>query len=208
MFTAKFAKKTMNLNEVKLRGNAYSYKEFIQLVKNLFNQNRVTGAEQSEAKLEATKINIQRFDRIYKNTVLSEELTQTIKSIKNPQVWYLIVEGWCGDCAQIVPVVAKISEANPYIELKLVIRDENPEFMDSYLTNGGKSVPKLVCYDKQTGNEVAQWGPRPQKIQEKVKALKTSNPEISHDEFVLNVHTWYAQDKTQSIQNDFILLFS
>ena len=198
----------MNLNDVKIRGNAYSYNEFIQQVKKLFNQKQVTGSEQSEAKLEATKINIQRFDRLYKTTVLSEVLTLTIKSIKAPQMWYLIVEGWCGDCAQIVPVVAKISEVNPFIELKMVIRDENPEFMDSYLTNGGKSVPKLVCYDKQTGNEVAQWGLRPQKIQEKVKALKTSNPEISHDEFVLNVHTWYAQDKTQSIQSDFINLFS
>ena len=138
----------MNSKEIKLSGKKYSYPEFVSLVKSLFADKKVTGAEQSEAKLDATKINIQRYERIYRTTQLNNDLIQTIKSVTNPMVWYLIVEGWCGDCAQIVPVIARIAELNNAIELKIVIRDENPEFMDAYLTNGGRSVPKLICFDK------------------------------------------------------------
>lgn len=198
----------MNIKEAKIKGNEFSYSELLNLVKTLFAKNLVTGLEQSEAKLEATKINIQRFDRIYKTTALNEDLKNALKNIKTPQIWYLIVEGWCGDCAQIVPVIARIAEASDKVELKIILRDENPEFMDAYLTNGGKSVPKLISYNKHTGEELYQWGPRPQKIQAMVKSFKQENPEVNHDEFVKNVHTWYAQDKTQSIQNDFLNIFA
>jgi len=198
----------MNIKEAKIKGNEFSYSELLNLVKTLFAKNLVTGLEQSEAKLEATKINIQRFDRIYKTTALNEDLKNALKNIKTPQIWYLIVEGWCGDCAQIVPVIARIAEASDKVELKIILRDENPEFMDAYLTYGGKSVPKLISYNKHTGEELYQWGPRPQKIQAMVKSFKQENPEVNHDEFVKNVHTWYAQDKTQSIQNDFLNIFA
>lgn len=198
----------MNIKEAKIKGNEFSYSELLNLVKTLFAKNLVTGLEQSEAKLEATKINIQRFDRIYKTTALNEDLKNALKNIKTPQIWYLIVEGWCGDCAQIVPVIARIAEASDKVELKIILRDENPEFMDAYLTNGGKSVPKLISYNKHTGEELYQWGPRPQKIRAMVKSFKQENPEVNHDEFVKNVHTWYAQDKTQSIQNDFLNIFA
>jgi thiol-disulfide isomerase/thioredoxin len=198
----------MNIKEANINGNKYSFSELLNLVKSLYAKNLVTGLEQSEAKLEATKINIQRFERIYKTTVLEENLSNAIKNIKNSQAWYLIVEGWCGDCAQIVPVIAKIAEESNNIELKILLRDENSEFMDAYLTNGGRSVPKLISYDKRSGEEIYQWGPRPQKIQEMVKNFKKENPTVSHDEFVKNVHTWYSQDRTQSIQNDFLNIFT
>ncbi len=198
----------MNIKEIKIKGNEFSFSELLNLVKALFAKNLVTGSEQGEARLEATKINIQRFDRIYKTTALNEDLKNALKNIKTPQIWYLIVEGWCGDCAQIVPVISRIAEASDKIELKILLRDENPEFMDAYLTNGGRSVPKLICFDKHTGEELHQWGPRPQKIQAMVKSFKQENPEVNHDEFVKNVHTWYAQDKTQSIQNDFLNIFA
>jgi hypothetical protein len=48
-----------------------------------------------------------------------------------------------------------------------------------------------------------QWGPRPKAIQEMVSAYKQEFPNATHDEFVQQLHLWYARDKTNAIQNEF-----
>lgn len=61
----------------------------------------------------------------------------------------MITEGWCGDAAQILPFINKISELNEKIELKLVLRDQHPEVMDEFLTDGSRSIPKVVVLNKE-----------------------------------------------------------
>ena len=114
----------------------FSYQEFKKLMGSLFEQGKVTGARQSTSLLEATGMNLHRMKRIDKTGSLNEKVQQTLQTIKSRWTWYIITEGWCGDSSQNVPIIARIAESSPNIDLKLLLRDENPELIDNYLTNG------------------------------------------------------------------------
>ncbi|HEU0052219.1 MAG TPA: thioredoxin family protein, partial [Longimicrobium sp.] len=81
--------------------------------------------------------------------------------------WKLLVisEDWCGDAFNTVPVIAKVAEALPNFELRVVKRDENLELMDEYLTNGSRSIP-LVVVLRDDFTPAGRWGPRPAELQE------------------------------------------
>ncbi|MBK0401531.1 thioredoxin family protein [Adhaeribacter sp. BT258] len=149
--------------------------------------------------LEYTKLNLQRMKRLDKTVSLRPEVTEALEKLNRKLQWVVISEGWCGDAAQNVPVLAKIAEASEgKITLEFVLRDQNLELMDLYLTNGGRSIPKLICFDADTQEELGTWGPRPAAAQEMFIRLK--NEGVPKDEFISAVHTWYSNDKTQSMQ--------
>lgn len=185
--------------------NPYTYKDYKDLVLNLAENSGNTG-EKTNERIVATKLNSQRLKRIDKQCELNTELINAIKEYKTEVVWILLVESWCGDGAQCLPVISKIADTSSNIELKIILRDENSEIMDSYLTNGSRSIPKLICINKNTNEEIGTWGPRPTNIQKMVIEYKKEFPNANHDEFVTNLHLLYAKDKTKSIQEDFLAL--
>ena len=145
-------------------------------------------------------LNIQRSQRIAKTVQLSDAITNEIKSLHHKINWLLITEHWCGDSAQTLPVMNAVAEAsNGLIDLRIVYRDENPDLMNAYLTNGGKAIPKLIQLDTKY-NVTGTWGPRPNEAQRLVKELK-SNPDTAAT-YADKLHKWYADDKTASTQRD------
>src|SRR5690554_3571043 len=114
--------------------------------------------------LDYFKLNRSRQRRWLKTAEINADLTQIIKSIDKKQTWYLITEPWCGDAAHNVPFIYKMTELNPNIELKIVWRDTAPYMIEDYLTNGGKSIPKLVIRDENE-KDLHVWGPRPAECQ-------------------------------------------
>lgn len=182
--------------------NQFSYAKYYDLMSILAENGDTTGDRTIEH-IEATKINAQRFKRIDKHLELNDELIKAATDFKSACQWIVIAESWCGDGAQCIPVIAKIAELSPNIELKIILRDENPEIMDAYLTNGSRAIPKLICFDKATNTEVGTWGPRPHKIQREAMDFKKHNPGAPHYQFVNNLHLCYARDKTRSIQDEF-----
>lgn len=145
-------------------------------------------------------INWQRTQRIEKSFKLSDKLKTQLTTLKESVRWLLISEHWCGDAAQILPVLNGISEAsNGKIELRIVYRDQNPDLMNAHLTGSSKSIPKLVQLDKNfvvTG----QWGPRPIEAQKLVLQLK-ADP-ITAPTYAERLHKWYALDRQQSIERE------
>lgn len=185
---------------------AYSYPEYEKLIHNLLVENKTTGPNQHPKLVKFTEVNQHRMVRIAKTLQLLPEINQTLKQLNRNLLWVVLTEAWCGDAAQNIPVMAKIADASGgKIELKLLLRDENPQLMDQYLTNNTRSIPKLICLDATNGQELGTWGPRPAKAQELVETLK-ANPEISKEEFLQSVQLWYAKDRTLSTQYEFAAL--
>ncbi|MFI5150896.1 MAG: thioredoxin family protein [Bacteroidia bacterium] len=190
------------LTQIKLNG-VMSFEEYFTYVQDLAGKNQTSGETQSEERIAATKLNAQRMRRLRKQTVLQPGLVRSLSAVKHRWEWVLIVESWCGDGAQNLPVLAKMTELVPdKINLKVVLRDANIELIDAHLTNNARAVPKLICFNRDTKSKTGTWGPRPAVIQERVRVLKL-NTNLSHDEFVHTLHTWYADDKTASLQNEF-----
>ncbi|MBC5774728.1 thioredoxin family protein [Pontibacter sp. KCTC 32443] len=188
--------------------NPMTYQQFKALTEELIALNKTTGDEQTEQKINFTKLNQQRMKRVEKQFVIQPELNELLAQNNVNWNWLILVESWCGDGAQLLPAIAAIAEQTPGITLTVLLRDENPELMNTCLTNNSRSIPKLICIDAETGERIFTWGPRPTAIQEQVKQFKTLNPEVSHDELVQQIQLWYAKDRSQALQQDLYLLIS
>lgn len=102
-------------------------------------------------------------------------------------------EDWCGDATNTVPVLARWAEQAANVELRILRRDEHPEVMDRYLTNGtARSIPVVIVLTEDM-EEVGWWGPRPTELQ----AWVTGERAIGRDKKDLypDVRRWYAKDK-------------
>lgn len=186
---------------------AYDYAQFSALTEQLFAEGKTTNDDNSEGMLDYTKLNISRTRRIDKKGVISEATAEVIRSIEAKQIWFVITEGWCGDSAQLLPYINKMAELNELVELKIILRDEYPEIMDAYLTNGvSRSIPKMVVLDEDL-KAIAEWGPRPEAVQAKFVEDR-DNPEIGMAKAKQNMHTLYTWDKGALIQEEFRVLFS
>ena len=188
-----------------LLNDTYTFKEYFQLVSNLVEQNRTTGPNQSELNSQYTRLNFQRLKRIVKTLQISDELTGAIRQIQSDMLWIVIVEAWCGDVPQNLPYFDAISNASDKIRLKIVLRDDNPEVMDQFLTNGSRSIPKLICLDPETFEVIGSWGPRPEGATELVKKM-IKDPKITKDMRNEAVQRWYLQNKGIQLQSELSLL--
>ncbi len=189
-----------------------NYAAYRQLIDDLFAENKTTGDNHSEAFLHYTKMNIARMNRLDKTTRLTKESIVNIMHIERPLIWLVLTEAWCGDAAQILPVMNKLANENEHIELRMILRDEHLGIMDAFLTNGGRSIPKLICLDAETLDVLGSWGPRPEEVQEKVMTLKKELATVTDDdqrkakneEAKKDIQLWYAKDKTKSIQKELL----
>ena len=187
-------------------GNTYSFEAYKEHVLDLVTQGKTSGPEQREDLIHFTELNAKRMKRVEKTTVLTDAVKENLLKLSQPLTWLLISEAWCGDAAQIVPVIGKIAAETEHLDLKIILRDEHEEIMDQYLTNGGRSIPKLICLDDQH-REVFSWGPRPKTIQQVVTDTKAEGI-TDHAILVERIQNAYNQDRSSSIQQELSELMS
>lgn len=186
---------------------ALTYNEYRIFVDELAKQGKTTGAEQKESLIEYTRLNSRRMKRWDKTIKLPEWGFEILKKFDKPVLWIVLTESWCGDAAPSIPVMNKLAEASPNITLKLVLRDENPDLMNLFLTNGSMSIPKLIMVDLQTNQVLNTWGPRPSKATELVESYKAEHGELS-PEFKQDLQLWYNKDKGENILQDLLSLLT
>ncbi|MFC4212255.1 thioredoxin family protein [Pedobacter lithocola] len=188
----------INYNEI-FNEQGMDYLTYRALIDKLLLEGKATGDVTYD--LHYTKMNVQRMSRVDKTISLTNELTSTVEHLKENYKFLVITEGWCGDAAQIVPVINKIATASlGKIDLKFVLRDKNLPLIDAHLTNGGRAIPVLLVLNETGDKVLATWAPRPQVLQELLKEWRKETTEMT----ILSekLHGWYAKDKTQSTQQE------
>ena len=106
----------------------------------------------------------------------------------------VIAEDWCGDAVNTVPILARLADETPGLELRIIQRDTNPAVMDQYLTNGSRSIPIVIALDEEF-RELGHWGPRPSELQTWVMSNRSTMPK---GELYPKVRTWYARDRGET----------
>ena len=146
--------------------------------------------------------NWSRQSRMDRKLTLREDLVAAVKDIQEPLNWLVITEHWCGDASQINPIIQKVAaESDGKINLRFIYRDENEELINAHLTDGrSKSIPILLHMDT-TFKVLGTYGPRPAVAQKIVMDILADGGDYNMD-----LHTWYARDKQQSIQDDLVRL--
>lgn len=182
-----------------------SFSEYRELVEKLVEDQSTTGKDKTDALINYTMLNDRRMRRWDKTVKLSEEDIASIKSYDKKATWLVITESWCGDAAHVMPVINKVAELNDKIDYKIVMRDENDALMDSFLTNGGRAIPKLIMIDDSTNEVVNTFGPRPSVATKLVNDYKALHGKLT-PEFKEDLQRWYNKDKGQSTVSDLINL--
>jgi len=185
---------------------AKTYFEYKSLILDLIKEGRSTGINQNEDLLNYSRLNDKRMKRLDKQTKLSESAKEKISRIDKNFTWLVLTESWCGDAAQTLPVLNKFSEVNPNIDLKVVLRDENEELMNQFLTNGSKSIPKLIVIDKNK-KVVSSWGPRSKVATKMVMDYKEKHGKLDAG-FKKDLQVWYHEDKGVNIEKDIVELLT
>ena len=180
---------------------AMTYAEYIKLIDDLLIDGKTTGTNQSEAMFNYGKLNRQRMHRLEKTVKLNESVIKTAKNVDRKMIWLIITEGWCGDAAQNIPTIEKIAAESENIETRYILRDENLELIDAYLTNKARSIPKLIALDADTLQELGVWGPRPETAMNYFYEMK--NEGLEKPEMMEKLQRWYLADKEQAIQAEF-----
>lgn len=106
----------------------------------------------------------------------------------------VIAEDWCNDAVSTVPVLARLAESVPGLELRILRRDEHPDLMDDYLTDGARAIPIVILLNEAC-EEIGVWGPRPIELQDWVLA----NEAMDKTERNREVRKWYARDRGESV---------
>ncbi len=195
---------------------AMTYSDYQNLFDELVTTHKTTGPDQSEDLIGYTRMNYIRMARLEKTARLDMFVEERLEKVQQPLIWLVLVEAWCGDVAQAIPVMQHMAEMNDHIELRLILRDEHPEIMDAFLTYGTRSIPKLLILDRETRTVLDTWGPRPEDLQQlviselkNIRALKDEDQrEVEYNKLLTRVQKWYAHDRTHSIQREisFVLM--
>lgn len=181
-----------------------SYDQYRKMVSDLLADGKSTGSNQSDSLLNYSMLNDRRMKRLDKTVRLAEETITSAKEVKEPVTWLVLTEGWCGDAAQTLPVINKIANESDQIDLKIVLRDENEDLMNQFLTNGGKSIPKLIALD-ENNDVIDSWGPRPSIPTKMVADYKKEHGALDAD-FKKDLQIWYNKDKGINTQQDMMRL--
>ena len=179
-----------------------TFGQYIGMIDALLAEGRTTGPDTSSVMADYGRLNRQRMRRLENTTTLEPATIDAAQAATRPVIWLVITEGWCGDAAQSVPVIEKIAAASDVIETRYILRDEHPQLMDMFLTNGARSIPKLIALDAGSFEVIGSWGPRPQPTADlyfKMKERGVVKPLIME-----NMQRWYNTDRTRSIQSEII----
>jgi len=111
----------------------------------------------------------------------------------------VITEPWCGDSLALLPIIQKLSERNPTWEIRILLRDKNPELMNHFLTRDVRSIPIFLFLDERF-NLITRWGPRPEAAQQIYEDHRTQieSGQITKQDVIKKIRTFYAKDRGQS----------
>lgn len=182
---------------------SWSYTDYREKVHQLAVSEATTGEIQSEALIDYTQLNDRRMKRWDKTLKIPGEIQEKIIGLDRKLTFLVLTESWCGDASPSLPVMNKIAELNPNIDLRIVLRDENIDLMNQFLTNEAMSIPKLIIIDNDNEEVIADWGPRPSIATKMVSAYKAEHGKLT-PEFKQDLQVWYNKDKGQNTLADII----
>lgn len=152
---------------------------------------RFRAAATMEELLGSVEKNVELWTAMWRHARVDEEYVRRVSAL--PGHWHLLVlsEDWCGDAVNTVPIVARLAERCPNLDLRVLARDENPDIMDAHLTGTSRSIPVIIVLD-DTFAERGWWGPRPTVLQHWVSG---QGQLLEKSARYREARTWYARDR-------------
>ena len=184
-----------------------SYQEYRTFIAKLAQDGQTSGANLSLDYVNYTRLNESRMHRLDKTVQVVADVKLVLENLSKESIWLVLSESWCGDAAQVLPVINKMAEVSDKIDLRIVLRDENEDLMNLFLTDGTKSIPKLIIIDKANGEVVGDFGPRPMPAKQLIVDYKAAHGVVD-EAAKIELQKWYLADKGVAIQQGIVGLIS
>ena len=161
---------------------------------------RFAAALPLERYIAGARKNQELWGAVYRNARVDDDAVARAAAVPGPVRLLVLSEDWCGDAVNSVPVVARLAELAPNLELRVLARDEHPDLMDAHLTSGARSIPVVIALDAAYA-ELGWWGPRPAELQRWVLGEGKALPP---DEKYREVRRWYARDRGRTVVRELV----
>jgi hypothetical protein len=122
-----------------------------------------------------------RTEENYTKASLTAEEKQFVSSLGQVKSILMLAENWCGDVHRNSPMIARIAEAMPGCELRVFLRDQNPDLTDCFLNNGYRSIPIVAFFDKDW-NEIGRWIERPGAATQRAFAIRAATVDVATED--------------------------
>jgi len=183
--------------------DAISYEAYTVLMQQLVDRGKSSGHEQSEYLSNYTMLNNKRMQRLNRTLSISADIQKRFVLDTRSFYFLILSESWCGDAAQSIPIWAKVADLNTDWQLLIVSRDAHEGLMELFLTNGSKSIPKVLVLNRVNEKLIAHWGPRPSAASKMAAAFKEAHGTLT-PEFKTDLQQWYNKDKGQTTLKDIL----
>ena len=122
-----------------------------------------------------------RTEENYTKASLTAEEKQFFSGLGQVKHVLMLAENWCGDVHRNSPMIARIAEAMPGCELRVFLRDQNPDLTDCFLNNGYRSIPIVAFFDKDW-NEIGRWIERPGAATQRAFAIRATTVDVATED--------------------------
>ena len=183
--------------------HSLTYEAYLEIMREEADQPTDGLAEEDAQHVAFTQLNLHRTERIGRTYRIAAELADLLARLPGPETWLAITEPWCGDSAQCLPHIAVMAATRPALDLRILLRDDNPDVMDRYLTDGKRSIPRLVVLAAD-GRELMTWGPRPAAAQAVFDAARDEG--LEKPQILERLHLFYGRDRGRALEREFIAL--
>lgn len=152
---------------------------------------RYEDAASFEQFLDSATTNAELWRAMAARAQVPDDVVHSVESIGGRWHLLVLVEDWCGDAINTLPVLAALANRARNVELRILPRDTNADLMDAHLTGTSRSVPVVMLLDANYV-ERAWWGPRPAPLQGWV--IRAGRALTKEDRY-REVRRWYARDR-------------
>jgi hypothetical protein len=177
-------------------GHAYQYR----MTETITLRERYLGAPEFDEMIATAEANAELWSAVWRRAEVPDEYVRRVAALGG--AWHLLVlsEDWCGDAVNAVPVIVKLAELSPNVDVRVLARDENPDLMDLHLTGTSRSIPVVVMLDEEF-QEQGWWGPRPAELQRWVLGPGRA---LEKEARYRQVRSWYARDAGRTILEEVV----
>jgi hypothetical protein len=163
---------------------------------------RYLAAPDFEAMLASAQKNVELWEAVWRRAHVDD--AYLLRDAALPGMWHLLAlsEDWCGDAVNTLPVVAKLAELAPNLDLRVLGRDANPDLMEAHLTGKSRSIPVVIVLD-EAFRERGWWGPRPTVLQRWVSGQGQLLEKTAR---YREARTWYARDRGRTTLEEVVSL--
>ena len=152
-----------------------------------------------------SKYNLERQERVQSEWQMSPSFEKAVREFEGPLCWLFITDDWCIDSAYSLPLLLEAAEMRDDVTLSILMKDDNLDILDLFLTNGARSIPKLIAIEED-GSVRYAWGPQP----EKIRLIRKDLIESGAEGRIVSGTTidWYADKGWLEVEKELTELFS